>query len=213
MKTTAVPAIFVADSPGLDFLNSIATPVDTPVDWIGNGAGLLAWLRQAQLVPTATLDRIEKEATPKALDAVAAQARTLREWLRRFVVKHRGRRLAIRNLQELEPLNALLRQDESFYQVVAGKQAVAGKEGAAGLHLAAQRRSTSPESLLIPIAETVARLICEEDFSHIKACEGNACTLIFADHTRAHARRWCSMGICGNRAKVAAHRKRRHGSA
>jgi predicted RNA-binding Zn ribbon-like protein len=200
---TADPAIFVADSPGLDFLNSVATPIDTPVDWIADGAGLVAWLRQAQLVPVAILDRMEKEATPKALDAVAAQARALREWLRRFVVKHKGRRLVVRNLEELEPLNTLLRRDQSFYQV-----AFAG-QGAPGVQLAAQRRWTSPESVLIPIAETIARLIVEEDFLHIKACEGSACTLMFADHTRAHGRRWCSMGLCGNRAKVAAHRKRR----
>jgi predicted RNA-binding Zn ribbon-like protein len=33
-------------------------------------------------------------------------------------------------------------------------------------------------------------------------------TLLFADHTRGHARRWCSMALCGNRAKQAAHRQR-----
>ena len=27
-------AMFIGDAMGLDFLNSIATPVDTPVDWI-----------------------------------------------------------------------------------------------------------------------------------------------------------------------------------
>jgi predicted RNA-binding Zn ribbon-like protein len=42
----------------------------------------------------------------------------------------------------------------------------------------------------------------------VKACEGPACTLLFADHTRGHARRWCSMALCGNRAKQAAHRHR-----
>lgn len=36
------PAIFVGDSVGLDFLNSIATPIDTPVDWIADGEGLHA---------------------------------------------------------------------------------------------------------------------------------------------------------------------------
>ena len=196
---TAFPAIFLADSPGLDFLNSVATPVDTPVDWLSDGAGLLRWLREAQLVPTATLDRMEKEAAPKALDAVAAQARELREWLRRFVVKHKGRPLSVRNARELEPLNALLRQDQSYHQVVVEKE---------GVRLDAQRHWPSPESLLIPIAEAIAHMISEEDFTHIKACEGHACTLIFADHTRARGRRWCSMGICGNRAKVSAHRKR-----
>jgi len=195
----SVPALFVADSPGLDFLNSIATPVDTPVDWIGDGAGLVAWLRQAQIVPARTLDEIEKSASVKSLDSVAARARELREWLRRFVVKHKGRPLAIHNAEELEPLNALLRQDQSYYQLVVGERAI---------HLEAQHRWSSPDSLLIPIAETIARMISEEDFTHIKACEGHACTLIFADHTRARGRRWCSMGICGNRAKVSAHRKR-----
>jgi predicted RNA-binding Zn ribbon-like protein len=42
----------------------------------------------------------------------------------------------------------------------------------------------------------------------VKACEAPACTLLFADHTRGHVRRWCSMAICGSRAKQAAHRNR-----
>jgi len=45
-------------------------------------------------------------------------------------------------------------------------------------------------------------------FSDIKECEGHSCTLMFAAPTRRRARRWCSMAICGNRAKQAAHRKR-----
>jgi predicted RNA-binding Zn ribbon-like protein len=200
---TAAPALFLADAPGLDFLNSIATPLDTAVDWIADGPGLLAWLRQARLVPDSALDAVARESTAKSLDAVAAQARELREWLRRFVVKHMGRPLAVRSAQELEPLNTVLREDQGFYQLVAD-------EG--GVRLDAQRRWTSPVALLIPIAEAIARLISEEDFTQIKACEGHACTLMFADHTRAHGRRWCSMGICGNRAKVSAHRRRQRAS-
>ena len=50
------PAIFVGDALGLDFLNSIATPVDTPIDWIDDGDGLLNWLEQAQLVPADALN-------------------------------------------------------------------------------------------------------------------------------------------------------------
>jgi predicted RNA-binding Zn ribbon-like protein len=66
--------------------------------------------------------------------------------------------------------------------------------------------------LLLPIAEAMARLICDEDFSYVKACEGPTCTLLFADHTRGRARRWCSMALCGNRAKQAAHRHRQKAS-
>ena len=70
------------------------------------------------------------------------------------------------------------------------------------------RRWRSPESLLLPIGEALAKFVCEEEFSNVKACEGDACTLIFVDRTRGHRRRWCSTAVCGNRAKVAAYRKR-----
>lgn len=52
-------------------------------------------------------------------------------------------------------------------------------------------------------------ILSDENFSNVKACEGATCTLMFADHTRGRSRRWCSMGICGNRAKQSAHRHQR----
>jgi predicted RNA-binding Zn ribbon-like protein len=197
------PAIFVGDALGLDFLNSIATPVDTPVDWINDGEGLLAWLAQAQLVPADVLDTLRMQALPGELDKLADQARDLREWFRGFVRSHKGHDLTAAALDELEPLNRLLERDETFARITA----VAGS-GAAPFALQSMRRWRSPEALLLPIGEAMARLVCTEDFTQVKACEGPACTLLFADHTRGHARRWCSMAICGNRAKQAAHRHR-----
>jgi predicted RNA-binding Zn ribbon-like protein len=197
------PAIFVADALGLDFLNSVATPLDTPMDWIGDGDGLLAWLEQAQLAPAETLVTLRAQAMPNEFDNVAAQARSLREWFRGFVGQRKGRSLASEDLSELDPLNRLLERDEGFGQVVARVH-----DRASGLAFQAMRRWRSPEALLLPIGEALAKFVCEEDFSNVKACEGPACTLLFADHTRGHARRWCSMAICGNRAKQAAHRHR-----
>lgn len=196
------PAIFVADAVGLDFLNSIATPIDAPVEWIEDGEGLLDWLEQAQLVPAHALKSIRAHALPGELDKVADQARSLREWFRGFVQKHKGHSLKTKDLGELEPLNRLLERDEVFSQVVQHKN------GHASFALQHMRRWRSPEALLLPIGEALARFVCTEDFSNVKACEGHACTLLFADHTRGHARRWCSMAVCGNRAKQAAHRNR-----
>lgn len=197
------PAIFIADAPGLDFLNSVATPADEEIDWISDGERLLAWLEQAELVPRGALAVIRSNSTPSELDAVAAEARALREWFRGFVQKRKGRSLAARDLRELEPLNQLLKRDARYSEI---KTRIA--DGTASFELRANRRWESPESLLMPLAEVLAQLVCEEDFTLVKACEGPRCTLMFADHTRGHARRWCSMAICGNRAKVAAHRKR-----
>ena len=197
------PAIFVGDAPGLDFLNSIATPVDRPIDWIGDGNGFLSWLGQARLVPSEVLAEIGTRALPGELDKIADQARSLREWFRAFLRRHMGRPLTVAALAELEPLNRLLERDEAFTRVAAR---VAGQ---GVFELQAVRRWRSPTALLIPVGEALAQLVCDEDFSHVKACEGAACTLLFADHTRGHARRWCSMALCGNRAKQAAHRDRR----
>ena len=197
------PAIFVGDALGLDFLNSIATPVDVAIDWIEDGEGLASWLDQAKLVPADAFASIRARALPGELDKVAGQARVLREWFRGFVRSHKGRPLTAEDLAELEPLNRLLERDESFSRIVPGP---AG--GYRLLKLETIRRWRTPESLLLPIGEALAQLVCTEDFSKVKACEGPVCTLIFADHTRGRARRWCSMALCGNRAKQAAHRRR-----
>jgi predicted RNA-binding Zn ribbon-like protein len=197
------PAVFIADSLGLDFVNSVATPLDTPVDWLDNGDGFLTWLAQAKLVPANVLDELKARAMPGELDRVADQARALREWFRKFVTKHMGRPLPPKALQELAPLNELLQRDETFSQISRHRERDGDR-----FELRTARRWRSPESLLLPIADALARFVCDEDFVRVRACEGHRCTLVFADHTRAGGRRWCSMAICGNRAKQAAHRKR-----
>lgn len=198
---TSSNAIFIADAAGIDFLNSVATPVDEPVDWIGDGAGLVDWLRQAGLVPGDRLDSIADRAMPGELDRVADQARDLREWFRHFVKTRMGHPLDAGTLGDLAPLNRLLERDEAYGRIVPNDDG--------GLSLETDRRWRSPESLLIPIGEALARVVVGEDFAQVKACEGHGCTLMFADHTRRHSRRWCSMSVCGNRAKVSAHRSRR----
>jgi predicted RNA-binding Zn ribbon-like protein len=149
---------------------------------------------------------MRERAMPGEFDRLAAQARSLREWFRAFVHEHKGHPLRVADLSELEPLNLLLTRDEGFGKIVAHEH-----QGTVTLELERSRRWASPESLLLPIGEILARLVCNEDFSYVKACEGATCTLMFADHTRGHARRWCSMSACGNRAKQTAHRNRAKG--
>jgi predicted RNA-binding Zn ribbon-like protein len=197
------PAMFVTNCPGLDFLNSVATPVDTAIDWIADGDGLLNWMAQAKLAPLDALQTIKACALPGELDKVAGDARATREWFRAFVRAHMGRPLTPQALRELKPLNRLLERDEQFGQLAPRRD-----DGHRPIELRTMRRWRSPEALLLPIGEVLAKFVCEENFAHVKACEGASCTLLFVDHTRRKARRWCSMAICGNRAKQSAHRKR-----
>jgi predicted RNA-binding Zn ribbon-like protein len=171
--------------------------------WNDGYSGLLKWLARAKLVPADVLDELKARAMPGELDKVGDQTRALREWFRGFVRKHMGRPLTPNALHELDPLNSLLGRDEAFSQISRYRHSDGD-----GLELQMMRRWRSPESLLLPIGEALAKFVCEEDFANVKACEGHSCTLVFADHTRRRARKWCSMAICGNRAKQAAHRNR-----
>ena len=201
------PVMFLAEAAALDFLNTLAIPVDVEVEWLGSGEDLLAWLEAAKLLDQAALDEVRALATPEQLDAVAAQARALREWLRGFVQRHRGKPLARSAEGELEPLNGLLARDRTFTQIVARAKADM-RDGDAALKLVARRRWQSAADLLLPIAQAIAELVTTADFAEVKHCEGPTCVLHFLDTTRGGRRRWCSMAVCGNRAKQAAHRDR-----
>jgi predicted RNA-binding Zn ribbon-like protein len=208
MSTVRPQAMFLAESRALDFLNSLAMPTGQEVEWLGNGADLLAWLKDSGLVETAAIDQARNLANPGELDAVAAQARGLREWFRDFVSRHRGKPLTRKALPELEPLNRLLARDEQFGQIAARTKGANGTADAA-FELVMQRRWRSPDALLFPVAQAIAQLVTTADFSNVKQCEGPSCVLHFLDTTRDRRRRWCSMAVCGNRAKQAAHRGRR----
>jgi len=215
MTTTRLPPFFIADNLGLNFLNSIAVPVDAKVEWLASGEDLLSWLKLAGLVPAEVLEAFRKNTVPGALDAIAAQARALRDWFKPFVYEHMGRPLKPNALRQLEPLNQLLARDEEFGQIVVCDRAHdrerdhgQEKRGTSCLAWRSQRRWQSPDTLLLPLARSLADLVCTEDFTYVKACEGPPCTLLFVDRTRGRVRRWCSMAVCGNRAKQAAHRER-----
>jgi predicted RNA-binding Zn ribbon-like protein len=50
------------------------------------------------------------------------------------------------------------------------------------------------------VAWAAAGLLTSPDVAHVRACPGRGCGWMFLD--RRDRRRWCSMAICGNRAKA-----------
>src|SRR5690348_4345078 len=167
----------VGDHLALDFLNTIATPSDAPIEWLTDGEDLVAWLEQTGAIDEAV--RTKLRASGGELDAVAADARGLREWFRGFVRQHKGKKLGAASLRELAPLNRLLAEDDTYRQVIA---AAKGPTRSAGpslqpLQWCQRRRWASPRRLLQPIAEAIGDLVCHGDFRLVRACEGVGCTL------------------------------------
>ena len=82
---------------------------------------------------------------------------------------------------------------------------VAGK----GQKVTARPRLEQANAQVALVAGPIAALITEEQAALVRSCAGADCSLWFLDRSKSHRRLFCSAAVCGNRAKVAAHRRRR----
>jgi predicted RNA-binding Zn ribbon-like protein len=200
--------IGLGDHLALEFLNSTATPGRERVELIGDGPSYLTWLARAGLIDAADRDGAARAFSPAELDAAAAQAIELREWLRPVIAVWAAAPGPARPDPAApgsvppsavrDRLNQILATDCRFPQLDDGPDGQS--------RVRQRRRWQDPGQLLAPPAEAVALLLSTGDPQLVRPCEGSACTLWFYDRTRSHRRRWCSMAACGNRAKAARHR-------
>lgn len=65
-------------------------------------------------------------------------------------------------------------------------------------------------ALTARVAAAVAAAQADGTWQRLKACEWHTCQWAYYDHSPAGRRRWCSMQVCGARAKMRAYRARRN---
>src|SRR3954453_16670359 len=70
---------------------------------------------------------------------------------------------------------------------------------------AVELSASSPVGLL---AAAAAKVAIEGRLDRVKICPADDCRWAFYDTSRNRSRQWCSMEVCGNRAKARAHRER-----
>lgn len=63
--------------------------------------------------------------------------------------------------------------------------------------------------MLSQIVADIAAASARGEWQRIKLCPAEDCLVFYYDRSKNSSRRWCSMESCGNRAKVAAHARRR----
>jgi predicted RNA-binding Zn ribbon-like protein len=59
------------------------------------------------------------------------------------------------------------------------------------------------------IAAASVRLVDDGRWERMKICTADDCRWAFLDRSKNRSRHWCSMGVCGNRAKSRTFRERR----
>jgi predicted RNA-binding Zn ribbon-like protein len=73
-------------------------------------------------------------------------------------------------------------------------------------------RPGTPEGALGWLLAAVARAAADGTWTRLKVCRNPGCRWAYYDRSRNRSREWCSMSVCGNRAKARAFRSRaRHG--
>ncbi|MFJ2263248.1 CGNR zinc finger domain-containing protein [Streptomyces sp. NPDC087844] len=64
-------------------------------------------------------------------------------------------------------------------------------------------------ALLAAVARDTVELLTDPAArASIRQCEGDNCPIVYLDTSRGRRRRWCSSEVCGNRERVARHRRR-----
>ncbi|MEU3242375.1 MULTISPECIES: CGNR zinc finger domain-containing protein [unclassified Streptomyces] len=70
---------------------------------------------------------------------------------------------------------------------------------------------TAPDcpGLLAVIARDALELLTDQTArASLRQCAGDNCPIVYLDTSRGRRRRWCSSEVCGNRERVARHRRR-----
>ncbi|MEV6398747.1 CGNR zinc finger domain-containing protein [Streptomyces sp. NPDC051907] len=138
------------------------------------------------------LDTTDGRAGFGLAEAEVPAARELREALRAACLAHAGHTLpghsptALDDLLSEAPLLVTVRPD-----------------GSAAL------RPAAPHTLASRVAAALAAAAADGTWSRLKACEAEDCHWAYYDRSPAGRSRWCSMAVCGARAKMRTYRARR----
>ena len=183
----------IATHPALDFCNTYAGWNEAgSYDYLATYAHLAVWAREAGLLDArSTIGALERaDVDPRGAARQLQRARSLRRALYGACTDPAG---------------------DAAWDAVAGEaraaasQAVLSRDGAPG-----RRWSISPdvglERPVLELAREAADLLASTDLRHVRACPGTHCGWLFVDSSGR--RRWCTMEVCGNRAKARRHADR-----
>jgi predicted RNA-binding Zn ribbon-like protein len=127
------------------------------------------------------------------------RCRTFREALREICAAHAG---ATPSHASVTTFNELLARAPII--IIAGHQ---GEAAFAPSHAA-----KGSEAVLAAVAAGVAESVARGTWPRLKACEATGCRWVYFDRSPAGRSRWCTMKICGSRAKARAFRERTRAS-
>ena len=192
---SGTPFLFLGNHLALDFLNTKPKIDGEFVELLPDFAALLQWFQAASLLGARSAQRLDKSSDTPHGHKVFQQVLHFRETLRHAVVAWEAGEAVPRAF--IERVNTLMAAHPMLLRV----------NSSASSELWFQ--TEHPNDLFAPLAHAAARLFTDEDRTRVRQC--GSCVLHFLDTSKKGSRHWCSMQVCGNRAKVAAFAMRQRG--
>ena len=165
-----------------DFVNTIE--LDEDREELADAKSLGAWLQARELLPPGA----------RVGDADVRRAREVREALRKLLLANNGVPLEDDAVPTLNGAAADARLRVRFDEH-GHTQLVPDERGVPGA--------------LARILGVAYTAMADETWDRLKACRLDDCKWAFYDQSKNRSRTWCSMKVCGNRAKARAYRERR----
>lgn len=187
--------LFVGNQLALDFVNTRPVIEGQLTEMLPDGAAFARWLGAAGLVSNSESVRLARRWSSPSFTAALEAVHELREKLRKIVFQIEAGETPAATL--IKNLNSLLIRHPAVDQVVTV---------GSGLERRRCFAPEVPEDAFAPLADAMADLVTQADPARIRKCPN--CVLHFYDTSKKGTRQWCSMRICGNRAKVAAFAER-----
>jgi predicted RNA-binding Zn ribbon-like protein len=162
------------------------------------------------------LDFLNSMDVEEGTDELADES-AYRGWLRAHGLPDRADLDAARSFRTLlrSAVGDAMAGDAAAGDATAGGAAAGEAAAAAGgvpvaVRLGPDRRPTlsSPDPLG-QIAAAAVRLVDDGRWDRLKICTADDCRWAFYDRSKNRSRHWCSMDVCGNRAKSRTFRERR----
>ena len=184
----------------LDFVNTDAAAQSPGGDLLRDFEALLVWFQEQGAIDEERAAGIRRRAVlqPAAAAATLVDARRVRAALRVLAEKgyltDRVRDDAVMEINRVLGRSAGTRRLDPCSEGGYARAFVPTGDAFAGL--------------MIPIAESAADSLVEDELARVRRCADPRCHRVFLDSTKNGLRRWCDMGTCGNRAKAARHRAR-----
>ena len=185
----------------VEFANTLMWRGSAPAESLRTAGDLVAWLSANDAVPRGALNNLTGwfDGHTEHAAAFLRDAIEIREAIYRLLHSVAA---------SLAPDTADLRRLNDALRAAPPRELLERTDDVYGWRITA---TPVAAEILAPVLWSAADVLVGPDSTRVRECANHGCLWLFLDDSKNGSRRWCSMQMCGNRAKAQRHYQRHKG--